>query len=333
MLLQLKVQLNATQTTPIAVLGKPGIGKTHIVRCTLKEMGYEPVWISSESCSHVREVIDLIQKASSTNLMNEIAQTHLARAVVVDDIDVWCQFDRCFLNTLADFLSKNSIRIPVILIGPGAFEKKLNNMRIVRMQQKCEGDMFIILRHLAAATSINATDIMGAIEKCDGNITYALALLGHGSGASEQGHTASASGTGATKDARGDIADVFRMNADQMRSLVQQDPWLHPLRFHENLLTELDKRKGLKVQKQSGYLQIMRYMCDWDYMMSSCAPETSVENVIAAIHTLQKFPYKKCEKDVIDKVCFTKIFSQLSLQKKRERQNFKDSFPWKDVGF
>jgi hypothetical protein len=126
-----------------------------------------------------------------------------------------------------------------------------------------------------------------------------------------------------------EFEDMFSTTDGQtLRNLLADDPWLHPLRFHENVIKDMTRRVGSQVHKHVVYKNIVERICHWDMFMQHVDDGTlPIEYVIYTIRTLPALkktaaPPSTCE--------FTKLFSHLSLQKKHEKLLYSDDtgFPW-----
>lgn len=130
-----------------------------------------------------------------------------------------------------------------------------------------------------------------------------------------------------------DVIDMFRSESPSViLEVFLQDAWIHPMRFHENLPTELAKfRKGTKAEKTAVYVKCLEHLITWDVCMANAnsrADSSGVEwplaNLAHALHIeLSKLP-RVAGKQLLDDQdehlgTFTKILSQMSLQKKNSR--------------
>ena len=87
------------------------------------------------------------------------------------------------------------------------------------------------------------------------------------------------------------------------RFLYDQDPWLHPLRFHENVLNEFKLRKGLQDDKNKTYIDILELFCKWDQIMSyakindGSGMNIAIELISYVPYYLKEYPKKKKKED------------------------------------
>lgn len=89
-----------------------------------------------------------------------------------------------------------------------------------------------------------------------------------------------------------------------------EDPWLTPLCFHENLLKEI----GTKPAARRAYVRFLDALCDWNYMMSRDFTHLANELINREMSKFKLKPRQDLE--------FTKMLSQLSLYKKKERVKY-----------
>ena len=132
-------------------------------------------------------------------------------------------------------------------------------------------------------------------------------------------------------------------------NVLMIDPWMYPLRFHENIPRELASRKGLKCEKETVYIKTLRALVDWDFIVGngSSSDESSASYSLPfAIDVMCGIPCtvlpslkRGKNADPQDLQQFTKMLSRLSLQKKHSRtmqklltENY-CSLPWKSAAF
>jgi len=117
--------------------------------------------------------------------------------------------------------------------------------------------------------------------------------------------------------------------------LFSLEPWMHPLRFHENFIKELENCKKSKAEKTILYHELLSHLIQWDTHMGFLL-ESGIEGTITELPIelfsmqVQKileraprhYPLKNPDETLSD---FTKLLSQLSLQKKF-CQNYYDTY-------
>lgn len=302
----------------IVILGPSGIGKTYQVNMLANENGYDAYWIHSSNCTNSKELRDMVMKGMKTSLISNLAQTQAPKMVIIDELEVLLQVDRTMATTLSDLISEyKTSKAVLILIGNTSIEKKVGSLKGVLKVFQCsmpsDADMFLWCKE-RAPKGMKKTKIMEIADVANGNPRQALQLL-------------------ATKQpcifasARLEEADK-----DVLRGKLLDDPWLYPLRYHENMIKEISRRKGTKCQKDERYQNVLRTLCEWDTMMSAgLEPIYAVESLCHAIHAnILTIEHKKGATNDPVSDDFTKVFSNLSLQKKQERNLYakETQFPW-----
>lgn len=141
------------------------------------------------------------------------------------------------------------------------------------------------------------------------------------------------------------ILDMFRCTSPStLYDVFLQDAWINPMRFHENLPTELTKfRKGTKAVKEAAFVRCLEHIITWDVCMTSGAragggggggtgggngggedqddAQWALHTLALSLHSeLSKLQRKEVKEDDEEELnTFTKILSQMSLQKKNDR--------------
>jgi hypothetical protein len=262
---------------------------------------------------NVKDLKDQLTKATTTHLVEHLEQSAVNRKVLlIDNLDVLLSVDRCIASNLTDMLHQKSQLpyIPVVMVGSLACERKLgaafiSKAKLIYVQPASPADIFLFLK--SQNTAAPTARLMAIAEGCGGNIANALQQIANGSRAVDRTLT---------------FSDVFSSpSVVEIRSILEDEPWLNPLRFHENVLRELGQRRGRVEQKRLVYRKILEACISWDFLMPSSQPlaiEQIVQVIVAHLHSLPR------KKSATDKTLaeFTKIFSHMSLQKKLERSAY-----------
>jgi hypothetical protein len=126
------------------------------------------------------------------------------------------------------------------------------------------------------------------------------------------------------------LADIYlHPSAKTAYYVFSEDPWLHPLRFHENLAHEWGERKGLVGKKHQIYQSIMTNICIWDVLMSHSKGgdlQLPTEFIAHTAPYLALMERKKNAKPPTDE--FTKMFSHMSLEKKNQMSVFENDLQY-----
>jgi hypothetical protein len=284
------------------VLGASGIGKSYHIKRLLED--YEVYSIDATNCANHREFRDMVIKGCNPHLMTR-TQTTKPYAIFMDDMDILCHMDRMIMSTLFDLLKGTHplTHVPMICVGSLDMEKKLGNMKgkcgIITCTAPSDTDIFMFLKNHPLAKKKTKKFLMTIAEDCQGNLNRALDQL------------------------RGGSSTVINTEKQHRFQMIKQDmlddPWMMPLRYHENLPKVLAAKET--------YAKVLPYFCIWDRMMHHIEVDTEIAVDVLA-HAICHYTPSK-EKIVLDD--FTKLLSNLSLQKKNERLMFPTwdhGFPW-----
>lgn len=302
-------------TSCIFVLGATGIGKTYHIQRILEP--YEIYPIHASNCLNYKELRDMLRKASNPSL---ITRTHSEKpfVIVIDDIDILCSLDRMMMTTLLDiFINKEGLpHVPILCIGNLELEKRLGNTRnkctILRCTAPTDTDIFLFLKAHPLAAKKTKKSLMKIAEDCEGNLHRALEQLRMIASHPKKQPTP------VVKKVPKTPSYVQKLHQEMM-----EDPWMMPLRYHENVPKYL---KGTTADKKLAiYNEVMTYFGIWDHMMnhSEMDQELAIDVLSHALNIYTK------PMDSLDD--FTKLLSNLSLQKKNERltyPNWNHGFPW-----
>lgn len=326
------------------VIGPPGIGKTTRVHALCTELGYDVVSLGSDRCSNARELRDHMTKACRCRLEAALRGSTAPRVVVLDDLETLIQMDRLIPSTLLAILQERALPdLPVLMVLQTSSEKKLadlrNKCRWWHMGAPSDVEVLLLLQQKYRG-QVPMSTLEQIAEQSHGNISYALQTAdmetrSHGHGGDAETDTSAGAvqsrataATTAAMDVLPQLASIYTTrDRDVARRVLMEDPWLHPLRFHENILQEFHQRSGTRSQKERAYLAILEHLCTWDMWMShghgqTQGPESvdvSVEHMVSAsTHVLQGLPRKPNAQDA-SLQDFTKMFSLLSIRKKHAR--------------
>lgn len=309
------------------ILGAPGIGKSTAVRneCSV----YDTVWLDTEVCCNSQELHKHFETACKTKLLQRLFETSQDRVLIIDEMEALFQLDRNIGTTLEHLITKAKLpNIPIVCIGHTTIEKRLRQWFPKSQFFVCttpsDANIFLWLRQeFGDQMKMDTEALMTVAENCQGNLSHAIQSL-------------ELDTTHSIMDREPVFVDLFQktLSRHDIQRVLQEDPWLHPLRFHENVIKELSNRKGTLKDKEKYYVKVLETICTWDQFMSQNDGWFDIsyplEPVAMVIHMLYVFA-KKCKQETKEIADFTKLFSSLSLQKKQEKIMYNDSigFPWK----
>lgn len=299
---------DAKPGTTIYILGATGIGKTHAMKEICDPHWF---WLDSMKCVNIKEFRDTVEKQLHTSLVSKISNSDSSkRVIIIDELEVFHQLDRAILGYVAELKQNTHV---VVVICNISLEKKIKqttpNANIVYFSAMSDSDICLLLRQRFPSHSY--AEILNAAECCYGNITQSINML-----IFEQNQNET------------DIAaqslyfdDIFKNQPrHNIVKIVEDDPWLVPLRYHENI--------HKVISRKTVYRHIIEGMCIWDMLMQLCPSSAyPIEYFTSIVLTT----YPNCKKTIADFSGFTKLLSNMSLQKKNEKlmySNDDQDFPW-----
>ena len=132
----------------------------------------------------------------------------------------------------------------------------------------------------------------------------------------------------------GDIVGVYRDPKRVAYDVLLIDPWLNVLRYHENIIHELEQRVFETTGIREVYVNTMKDLCDWVFMMG-WSPEIAVQFIAISCVARLSLPLKPKAQPPTTR--FTKMINIMSARKKGLNYLYattgKDlAFPWHQVG-
>ena len=342
-----KTELNTTSC--MIIIGSPGIGKSYCVEKMCQKLGITIKKIDSSTCHSTKEMDDLIVKMSSTNLEDILSEQTTKKIIFIDEFEILINNDRNMSSLLYNRINATNNKalpyIPIIIACNTNVEKKLGDLKryckIVYLKLPSDTDvMLMLLDHTKKHNiTISAEVLLTISESVNGNMSHALKsleyeLLKRGTNVSSETYVI---------DKMPDIDTLYNdPSIETAHMLFEEDLWMNPLRFHENLPAEIDMRKGTKKRKGDIYSGILQCMTEWDTMVNTSKyTYTNIDDIGISIYTehlckapcflLKQLKKKKNGTDT-SLAEFTKALSQMSLHKKMEKQSYNDNFPWNHVG-
>lgn len=295
------------------VNGPSGVGKTWGIIRAIEDLG---LVVQKVDDTNVKQSI---VKIASCDIISQFLSVPLAKQVIfIDDLEMYTSVDRCFMNSILSLV--NTIpAVKVVLAASCIDSKLLEKIQSIRLFPVPESDIIIFLRE--RFRDLDSASIYNIVQTCQGNLGAAI-------------HTANCKMS--VKDKSPTLCDLYTItDASVIAQLIQIDPWLIPLRYHENILQHIKQRKGTIKQKNGVYTNFLEQLCEWDILHSHAKKRGDIESIYAealishSIQATNSLEHKKyCKKEIEGVNNFTKLFNSLSLRKKRKIANSKSSFPW-----
>lgn len=338
----------ATHFAVACLSGAPGVGKMTVLRALATVVPCELLMLTPDRYHTATECIDQLVKWCTTQSFDDaFAPDALPqRVVVLDALDVFMASERTLLSALstrfkvADVAKWRPLRF--VIVAPTAYERRVHEAMRMRGKVGC------VKFALPAPTAADALDYFNMVTKGnaglkarlakavakDGNVAFALECLGR-----KDDKTCKDAG-----DAPVSHLWTMPMTRVAARTLLDQDTTFHPLRFHENCLAEVERRQGSVKDKKRVMRGILEHMVQWDQLFAYAASgggplaeDMATEHVVGAItHWLSQLPPKRAAAHA-SHASFTKMLSNMSLQKKTQRRDASTSiahtfFPVDHIG-
>lgn len=307
----------------IFLIGNSGIGKTYNVNKLCNELNLFKININCNNCFSSAQFSDLIFKACSSSLIQCLTNNIQKPIIIIDDFDTLLSFDSTINITLLNILAnnKNNLKnIPIICISLPYIFNKIGDIKkkckIIELNNPTEEEIYNIVS-IEQNIKINKKRLNDIIHNNNFNIFMILKELKN------------------NIENNNDIIYDFNFiynnifDRDIYLKIILTDQWLIPLRFHENLIIELNNRKGNKKVKIDFYKKFIYNFCLFDILMYNNSNIAS-DYFISIIYDLNNIPLKKKEQHKM--LNFTKILSYLSLQKKNIKNLYDINYPIHEIG-
>jgi hypothetical protein len=309
----------------IIVSGKTCIGKTYSINKICSAINYEIVTINNNNCFNSTELIDMIFKSTTSSLVQQLTNTIKKKVIIIDNFDCIYISDKTIAITLLKILNEGKIKnIPIICILNEELIKKIGDIKkyckVYNLSVPTKEDIY---HYFGSASAASAAKFSKAyIEKLynisKGNLNKLFDSINK-------------------KDdlIYDDIIDDYidinilylnTFNRNNVVRIINKEPWAIPLKFHENIITELNNRNISIKSKMEYYKEFIEIMCLYDLHMYKNNNEMCIAMFAYCIYYLSLFKYKKGVVPKLEKI--TKMLTYLSLQKKNIKQNYNcNKFP------
>jgi hypothetical protein len=304
----------------IIVTGKTCVGKTYSINKICNYLNYEIININNNNCFNSEQLNDVIFKSATSSLLQVLTGNIRNKVIVIDNFDCIYISDKTINTTLLKILTDGKIRnIPIICISNNEIIKKIGdikkNCKIYEIVVPTKEDVIDIIHneehskkqldHLYKISNGNMEKIFCDIKRNSNDILY-------------EEHV--------ENDCDINILYLNIFERNQVIRIINKDPWMIPLKFHENIIIELENRKISLKNKIEYYKNFIEIMCLYDYYMFKNNNEACITIFASNVYYLSLLKYKKGAVSNIGR--FTKMLSYLSLQKKNIKQTYKcTNFP------
>ena len=305
----------------IIITGKTCVGKTYSINKICNYLNYEIININNNNCFNSEQLNDVIFKSATSSLLQVLTGNIRNKVIVIDNFDCIYISDKTINTTLLKILTDGKIKnIPIICISNNEIIKKIGDIKknckiydiavptkeeVIENINNMSGHSKKQLGHLYDLSNGNMQKIFCDVQRNSDEILY-------------EEHV--------ENDCDINILYLNIFDRNQVIRIINKDPWMIPLKFHENIIIELDNRKISLKNKIEYYKNFIEIMCLYDYYMFKNNNEACITIFASNVYYLSLFKYKKGAVSNIGK--FTKMLSYLSLQKKNIKQTYKcNNFP------
>jgi len=309
----------------IIVSGKTCIGKTYSINKICSTINYEIVTINNNNCFNSTELIDMIFKSTTSSLVQQLTNTIKKKVILIDNFDCIYISDKTIAITLLKLLNEGKIKnIPIICILNEELIKKIGDIKkyckVYNLSVPTKEDIYHYFD--SASTASTAKFSKAYIEKLynisKGNLNKLFDSINKKDDVIYD-------------DIIDDYIDINILylntfNRNNVVRIINKEPWAIPLKFHENIITELNNRNISIKSKMEYYKEFIEIMCLYDLHMYKNNNEMCIAMFAYCIYYLSLFKYKKNVVPKLEKI--TKMLTYLSLQKKNIKQNYNcNKFP------
>jgi DNA polymerase III delta prime subunit len=319
---------NISINSCIFISGNTGIGKTYSIKKICELLNLYMVYIDSGNCCSSDKLTDIINKSNSKSIYQIFTNNIDKKIIIIDEFDTLISIDRTISITLLNILSNEKLgNIPIICICSNEILKKIGDIKkkckIFELSLPSDKDLLKIIKN--KYKDIDLSKLKDLIKKCDGNISQLFKQL----------DTISDNTNYNNIDKIYEIEYLYspeKLNRNIIKNIILIDPWLIPLKFHENLIIEFNNnRKGTKPFKFNYYSKFIYQLCCFDNIMYNNHIDIAIDYFASMVIYLFSNVQSKKNVDIQIKN-FTKILSYLSLQKKYIKQSYSLNFPIYQIG-
>ena len=294
------------------ITGNSGIGKSYRINKLCNELDLFIININSYNCCSSKQLTDLLFKAFVSSLIQQLTHNIQNKIIIIDEFGTLLSFDSTMNIHLLNFLTTSHKHIPIICIVS-------NNIKLGEIKKQCILYELPSLNNIEIHnillnynSNINLIDSTNIAIKSNYNIKTCIQII-----------------TNTYYNNNDEIFDISELyannfNRDNFKRIIYKDQWLIPLKFHENLINELNNRNCIKSLKYNFYKFFISNFCLFDIIMNK-NNEIAIDYFISIIHSLFLLKNKNNKNHSMSN--FTKLLSYLSLQKKNNKKIYKFLIP------
>ena len=300
----------------IIVAGPTSIGKSYSINKICNYLNYEIILIDNNNCYNSQYLKDIIYKSTSSSFLQILTNNFQKKVIIIDNFDSLFIADKTINITLLKILLENKLKnIPIICISNNDIIKKIGDIKKLCNIHLLSPPNNDEISEILQKSNIDINKINKLCLNSNGNLNKLFRDINNVNNDNDILYSDSIENSSDINILYGNI-----FNRQQTKKILIKDPWMIPLKFHENLIINLNNR-NLSLNKYNEYYKNFIYiMCLYDYYMFKENIEFCVELFASMVYFLSIFKYKKNATSNIGN--FTKMLSYLSLQKKNIKNNY-----------
>jgi hypothetical protein len=299
------------------VVGNNGIGKTYDINKLCNDLNLYIININNILSSN--ELYDIIVKSITSSLYQLLTNNNKKKIIIIDNFDSLFSIDNTINNTLYNLLSKNIFKnIPILCISSIEIIKKIGDIKkkckIIKLNNPTNSEIFNILTN--KYEDIDNILLNNIIEKSNNNISQCIQKIENKINDSI--------------DNKYYVDYLYNNEFDRdiLYRLIYGEIWILTLNYHENFICLLKNKKIKKELRNELYKKFLYNFCIFDLIMNH-NNIIAVDFFISSIYDIKKIKNNSKNNSILT---FTKILSYLSLQKKQNKNNYKNNFPLHQIG-
>ena len=301
------------------VTGNTGIGKSFSIKRICEELELHVVYLTTNNCSTSAELTDNIVKSTTSSMLQVLTNDTKRKIMVIDEFESMMAIDRTINTTLLNILTDKKLKmIPIICISSIEIVKKIGTIKkkcqIIELDNPEDDDICILLKRLYQDKPDEL--IRDVVSNSQNNISQCIQKI-------ENTSFNQYDKMDETLSINYLYGNIFHRR--NMVNILMNDPWLIPLRFHENLIKEMKIRKSTIKKNHEYYKEFTYNLLFFDILMYKNTIDIASEFFTSSIYPLTQMHIKANQ--LSDISGFTKMLSYLSLQKKYMRKSYSTSFP------
>jgi nucleoside-triphosphatase THEP1 len=305
------------------VAGNSGVGKTYSVQKICENLDLFVVNITTTNCSSSLQLTDILTKSITSSMIQVLTNNTKQKVIVIDEFESMMTIDRTINTALYNILNMQKFKtVPIICIISSDMVKRIGPIKkkckIVDIEDPSDNDIIQFLKQHYPDKSDDI--IRNVCKNSKGNVSQCIKKLNNEQSIDDN----------MDQNLQIELLYSRGFNRENISKLLYTDPWLMPLKYHENLIKELQNRKITVQKSREHYKAFMNDIVYFDYLMCNNATDIGIEYFASVTSRLAEFPIKKNAVSKIDD--FTKMLSYLSLQKKNIKKAYSSDHPTIIVG-